>query len=57
MPVELLILLGVFVLIAVLFLYVKRPIYEIMAIAFVFVVLTSGQWGRVWELSAVSGEQ
>ena len=44
MPVELLILLGVFVLIAVLFLYVKRPIYEIMAIAFVFVVITSGQW-------------
>lgn len=46
MPVELLILLGVFVLIAVLFLYVKRPIYEIMAIAFVFVVLTSGQWAE-----------
>ncbi len=44
MPVELLILLGVFVLIAVLFLYVRRPIYEIMAVAFVFVVITSGQW-------------
>ncbi len=46
MSVELLILLGVFVLIAVLFLYVKRPIYEIMAIAFVFVVITSGQWAE-----------
>lgn len=46
MPVELLILLGVFVLIAVLFLFAKRPIYEIMVVAFVFVVLTSGQWAE-----------
>jgi len=41
---ELLILLGVFILIAVLFIFAKRPIYEIMAVAFVFVVLASGQW-------------
>ena len=49
MPVELLILIGVFVLIAVLFLFAKRPIYEIMAIAFIFVVIVSGQWGELWE--------
>ena len=46
MPVELLILLGVFVLIAVLFLFARRPIYEVMAVAFVFVVLASGQWAE-----------
>lgn len=49
MPVELLILLGVFVLIAVLFLFAKRPIYEIMAVAFLFVVLVSGQWSSLGE--------
>jgi|SRR5690625_1106755 len=49
MPVELLILIGVFVLIAVLFLFAKRPIYEIMAVAFLFVVVVSGQWAHLWE--------
>lgn len=49
MPVEILILIGVFVLIAGLFIFVKRPIYEIMAIAFLFVILASGQWGELWE--------
>lgn len=48
MPVELLILIGVFVLIAVLFLFAKRPIYEIMAVAFIFVVIVSGQWSELW---------
>src|SRR5699024_6152164 len=49
MPVELLILIGVFVLIAILFLFAKRPIYEIMAIAFLFVVVVSGQWDQLGE--------
>lgn len=49
MPVELLILIGVFVLIAILFLFAKRPIYEIMAIAFLFVVVISGQWDQLGE--------
>lgn len=44
MPIELLILIGVFILIALLFLFAKRPIYEIMGVAFLFVVLASGQW-------------
>src|SRR5699024_5036348 len=49
MPVEILILIGVFVLIAGLFIFVKRPIYEIMAVAFLFVILASGQWGQLWD--------
>ena len=52
MPVELLILLGVFVLIAALFLFAKRPIYEIMAIAFLFVVVVSGQLSDLWHYIA-----
>lgn len=44
MPLELLILIGLLLLVAVLFIFAKRPIYEIMAVAFLFVIAVSNQW-------------
>src|SRR5699024_2358760 len=49
MPLEFIVLLGVFALVAVLFLFAKRPIYEVMAISLLFVVVASGQWESAWE--------
>lgn len=49
MPLELLLLLALIGLVVVLFIFVKRPIYEAIAAAFLFVVLVSGQWDQLWQ--------
>ncbi|MGE8207031.1 TRAP transporter large permease subunit [Heyndrickxia sp. NPDC080065] len=47
MPIIFLLLLIVFV--AVLFLYFKRPMYEIMALSFLLMITLSGQWNKFLE--------
>lgn len=47
MPLELLLLLGLLALVTVMFLFLKRPIYEALLVAFVFVVAVSGQWSQL----------
>src|SRR5690606_24020044 len=47
MPLELLLLLGLLLLVTVMFLFFKRPIYEALLVAFVFVVVVSGQWDQL----------
>lgn len=47
MPLELLLLLGLLALVTVMFLFFKRPIYEALLVAFIFVVAVSGQWSEL----------
>lgn len=48
-PMALVLLVGLIVVIALLFLLLKRPMYENMAIGFVLLVLVSGQAGKLGE--------
>lgn len=47
MPIELLLLLALLALVVVLFIFVKRPIYEALAAAFLFMTVVSGQWDQI----------
>jgi len=49
LPVALLMLIGLIVIIAILFLLFKRPMYENMALGFLLLVIVSGQVGELWE--------
>lgn len=49
LPIALVLLVGLIVVIAVLFLLLKRPMYENMAIGFLLLVIVSGQLGKLGE--------
>ncbi|ASV68100.1 hypothetical protein CKF48_12680 [Cytobacillus kochii] len=49
MPAALWILLALLVFVAVFFVVFKRPMYEIMALTFVFIIAITGQWNKFLE--------
>ncbi|MDN4526429.1 TRAP transporter large permease subunit [Fictibacillus fluitans] len=48
-PVPILYLIALLLVITVLFVFLKRPMYEVMTVAFVFIIAISGSFGMFWD--------
>lgn len=49
-PIALLLILALIFFVAVLFIFAKRPMYEIMALALIGIVLVTGQWNQFFNI-------
>lgn len=49
-PIALLLILALIFFVAVLFIFAKRPMYEIMGLALVSIILITGQWNRFFDI-------